>query len=198
MRVTRLFVHPRQVILSEGVAEGNITCRGWTNRHVTLTQGQQLFYYTNLFYYFFQSVEKLKLPHFICSHIYNCCFLKINKWLKQVDHRKVKIWNNVKSTSNLRVSTKWQVSAVMKLQKQVFSCGNQNFWSARVELQINESFRWAFCRFRCAQAQYCTEKVCAPFCALNLTLLCAARPAKGKCCQRITLHGMTSEGNITR
>ena len=41
--------------LSEGVMTicspeaGNITCRGWTNRHVTLTQGQQgqkLFYYT--------------------------------------------------------------------------------------------------------------------------------------------------------
>ena len=70
VRITWGFVHPRQVILPEG----NITCRGWTNRHVTLTQGQQLFYYTDLFYYFFQSVEKLKLPRFICSHIYNRCF----------------------------------------------------------------------------------------------------------------------------
>ena len=74
VRVTCRFVHPRQVILPEGVARGNISCRGWTNRHVTLTQGQQLFYYTDLFHYFFQSVEKLKLHRFICSHIYNGCF----------------------------------------------------------------------------------------------------------------------------
>ena len=39
-----------------------------------VNKGQQLFYYTDLFYYFFQSTEKLKLPRFICSHIYNRCF----------------------------------------------------------------------------------------------------------------------------
>ena len=53
----------------------------------------------------------------------------------------------MKSTSSLRVST------VMK-----------KFNRAEIgifELQINESPRWAFCSFRCAQAQYCTEKVCA-------------------------------------
>ena len=29
--------------------EGNITCRGWTNPHVTLTHGQHLFYYIDVF-----------------------------------------------------------------------------------------------------------------------------------------------------
>ena len=39
------FVHQGQVMLPEGLPEGNINCLGWTNRHITITQGQQLFYY---------------------------------------------------------------------------------------------------------------------------------------------------------
>ena len=43
----RPFVHPRQVMLPEGLPEGNTNCRGWTNRHISLVQGQhKLFYYT--------------------------------------------------------------------------------------------------------------------------------------------------------
>ena len=40
------------VLSSHNSPLGNINCLGWTNRHVTLTQGQILFYYADSYVYF--------------------------------------------------------------------------------------------------------------------------------------------------
>ena len=102
----------------------------------------------------------------------------------------------MKSTNSLRVSIKWSVSVITKGQNKILRAESEILWSACIEYQIDLSFRCSFVHF--AVPWFDTEmKKSVPIFPHLITPLSAARIARGKLRQRVTLLArVTLQGNI--